>query len=148
MRKALPYTALLCLFLVAALLRFGPLVPADRTFEFDDGFRVRLLGIRTVEVEGAEHVTWTVAAANATHDDLALIPRTTCRHLLWPRDAGVEGAPVAHEEVFEVPAGQSSTWSDSCPSPGPGRWYLYSLSFEDPSGRERHPTAVFVGKAR
>ena len=147
MRQALPYIALLCLFLVCALIRFGPFVPADRPFEFADGLRVHLLSIRTVEVKGTEHVTWTVEASNVTHDDLALIPRTTCRHLLWPRDVGVEGAPVSHEEVFEVPAGQSSTWSDSYPSPGSGRWYLYSLSFEDPSGRTHHPTAVFAGKA-
>jgi hypothetical protein len=132
---------------VFALTRFFPLVPVTRGFEFDDGVAVQLLSIRTEDVGGDDHVTWTVNVRNPTDTALALAPSTTCRHVFPPRDVGVPGAPVDHAEDFEVPAHQTSTWSDSCPAPDSGEWWLYTLSFEDRTGELRYPTVTFAGKA-
>lgn len=132
---------------VFALARFFPLVPANHMFVFDNGVAVQLLSIRTENVEGDDHVTWTVSVMNSTGADLELVPSTTCRHVFPPRDVGVPGSPADHAEDFEAPAPGSFSWSDSCPSPGSGRWWLYTLSFEDRTGELRYPTVTFAGKA-
>ncbi|MFD6949554.1 hypothetical protein A6A08_07585 [Nocardiopsis sp. TSRI0078] len=135
------------LLLVFALTRFLPLVPANRMFVFDNGVAVQLLGIRTENVGGEDHVAWTVSVMNPTGTDLALAPSTTCRHVLLPRDAGVRGAPVSHDGALEAPAPESLSWSEACPSPGSGQWWLYTLSFEDRTGGFRYPALTFAGKA-
>lgn len=145
-RVALAVTVLL-VALILVLRYFLPLTPATRPYEFGNGVRVVLLSISHTREDGADLVTWGVTVNNPTDADLVLRPTATCRHGVPPRDAGVPGSPAEPAESVVVPAHQSASWADSCPSPASGRWWLYTLELNETAGDDRYPPVTIAGKA-
>lgn len=124
-----------------------PIVPADRPHEFANGLGVRLLSIAHTHEDGEHLVTWSVELHNPGDTDLVLDPTTACRHVMPSEDVGTPGSPMEHTESVVVPAGQVTYWSDSCPSPDSGRWWAYTVRFDDPTEEHRYPPLTLLGRA-
>ncbi len=148
MRKHAPWTALtlvvlLCLVLVARSI----LVPANRLFAYGDGVRLQLLSIVTEGVDGEDRVAWSVAVNNGTGQTLDLSLSSTCRSAVSPLGSGPSALAVRGGERVRVPAPESVTVADSCPTPGSGRWWVYTVTLEDESGALGSQSVTFAGRA-
>lgn len=149
MRRLAPWTALalvalfVCLVLAARYL----LVPANRSFEYGDAVRFQLLSISSERVDGEESVTWGVEVINSTDGPLVLDLSSTCRSALPPRRSGPSALAERSGERVLIPQYQAKSVADSCPSPGSGRWWAYTLTLDDPTGDLGSHSVTFAGKA-
>lgn len=149
MKRFAPWITLtvVVLFVVLVLAVRYLVVPANRPFECDNGVRIQLLSISHEEVDGVNHVSWSIEMRNQTDAPLDLSATATCRHGVPPRDVGDSGAPRGRVESIEVLELQATSWSDACPSPESGRWWYYTLRLEDNTGELRFRPITFAGKA-
>lgn len=137
----------LALLVIAALVVVYLLVPANRSFEYDNGVRIRLLSISHSQVDGVDVITWSVELGNGTEGPLDLDAFGTCRHGVPPRSVDGPGSPTEHGESVEVQELRSTSWGVTCPSPESGRWWYYTLDLVDRTGEHDFRTVTFAGKA-
>ncbi|MEU3307479.1 hypothetical protein [Nocardiopsis sp. NPDC006832] len=145
-RKALIVTVALTLSVIG--LKFlvplvAPIIPADRPHEFANGLGIRLLSIGH---EG-NRVTWYNEIRNGTGSDITLNLTSTCRHGRPPQESGPSGTSLEGAESIVIPWGQTHGWSESCPSPDSGRWWVYTMRLSDPTGEHRFPPLTLAGRA-
>lgn len=125
----------------------APLVPADRSHEFANGVDVRLLSISHTREGGEHRVTWYTDVRNDTGSDITLDLTSTCRFGAPPRESGPSGTTLEGAETLFVPRGHTHGWRESCPSPDSGRWWVYTMRLEDPTGEHRFPPLALAGRA-
>jgi len=149
LRRLAPWTALtlVTVFIAVALGARYLLVPANRSFEYGSGIRLQLLSISHEKVNGEERVTWGVEVVNGTGGPVDLSFSSTCRNALPPGDAGPSALAQRGGERVSLPEHLAAGVADSCPSPGSGRWWLYTLTVEDNTGDAGSRTVTFAGRA-
>lgn len=124
-----------------------PLVPADQSHRFTNGLRVQLLSISHTH-EGGEHlVTWETSLHNGTGSDITLDLTSTCRFGAPPLESGPSRTTMEGAETLTIRSGRISGWSESCPSPDSGRWWVYTMRLDDPTGELRFPPLALAGRA-
>ena len=125
----------------------APLVPADRSHEFANGVSVRLLSISHTHEGGEHRVTWENNVRNGTDSDITLDLTSTCRLGTPPRESGPSGTALEGAQTLTIRSGWTEGWSESCPSPDSGRWWVYTMRLDDPSGEHRFPPLTLAGRA-
>ena len=150
-RKALIITVALSLsaigltYLVPLVV---PVVPADRSHEFANGVHVQLLSISHTREDGEHRVTWGADIRNGTESDLTLdLTTSTCRFGAPPRESGPSRTALEGAETLVIPRGHTGGWEESCPSPDSGRWWVYTMRLDDPTGEHRFPPLTLAGRA-
>jgi hypothetical protein len=136
------------LFTALVLVARHLLVPADRPFEYGGGVRLQLLSISHENVDGQERVAWKVEIINGTGRPLDLSLSSSCRRAVPPRGSGPSGLAERGGHRLSLPEGLAEGVSDSCPSPGSGRWWVYTLTLEDNAADAGSRTVSFAGRAR
>lgn len=139
--------SVLALLVIAVMVVAYLLVPANRSFEYDNGVRIQLLGISHAQEDGVDVVTWDVELKNNTGGPLTLDASGTCRHGFPPRTVDGPGSPTEDGEDIKVGEALTTSWAVTCTSPESGRWWYYTLDVVDQAGEHDFRTVTFAGKA-
>ncbi|WP_017557248.1 hypothetical protein [Nocardiopsis baichengensis] len=143
--KALTGIAALVALAAVTVLVLRPVVPADESHD-DDGFGyVQLLSISSSPAPDGVEVSWSVEFINKTGGELHLEAYSNCgpRVLLPWNDAASESEPTS----VTVPAGQATSWGDSCTVEQIRDRFFYELDLRERDGNDPKMNLVFTGLA-